>query len=88
MGEPLSFPRFWAGRKAGGLTEVNRVNTKKPKTLLTGFLTMRRRAVDAISGITFDKPKLSRKENLISLSYPFEPFPQELFAITIETLLV
>jgi hypothetical protein len=74
--------------EGGGLTEVNRVNAEKPKTLCTSLPAIRGRAVDVVSGATFDKPELGRKKDLIALSRLFEPFSQELLVIAIETLLV
>lgn len=85
QGAPIFPSGFGEG---GGLTEVNRVNAEKPKTLRTSLLAIRGRAVDLVTLATFDKPELGRKEDLIALSRPFKPFSQELLVIAIETLLV
>ena len=82
------FPSGFGEGEGGGLTQVNRVNAEKPKTLHTSLLAIRGRAIDGVCGATFDKPELGRKEDLIALSRPFEPFSQEFLVIAIETLLV
>lgn len=70
-------------REGRRLTEINRVNSKKPKTLLTSLFAIRGRAVDLQGLATLDEPELGRKEDLITLSRPFKPFPQEFLVITI-----
>ena len=58
------------------LTEINRLNTKTPKTLRTSLLTVRARAIN-LEGTcaTRNEPELGRKEDLIALPSALEPFP-------------
>lgn len=66
------------------LTEIDRVNSKNPKTLGTGFLAILARAIHLVARATFDEPKFTRKEYFIAFPGIFEPFTYELFTVSIE----
>lgn len=67
------------------LTEINRVNTEKPKTFVTSFLAVLARAINFQVLATLDESKFCCNEYIIALAGALEPFANELFAVTIET---
>jgi hypothetical protein len=69
------------------LTEIDCLNAENPQTLGTGFLTILARAINRVACATFDESKLGYEEDFIALLGAFEPFAQELFAVSVETRL-